>query len=97
MTRKPWDIIKSSAEKAKQDNANAKAERASLEREEQRILERVKEVTGKDLTTIEDIEAERKLLMDRITEGMQSMAKTLDEVDYLNPSDRETLVEKGIL
>lgn len=93
----PWEVIKRNANKAQQDKVRAEAERASLEREEQRILDRIRETTGKDLKTVEELEAEKTALTAKVTEAMRDMAKALNEVDYLSEQDQAFLREKGVL
>lgn len=93
----PWEVIKRNANKAQQDKVRAEAERASLEREEERILARIRETTGKDLKTVDELKAEKEALTAKVTEAMRDMAKALDEVDYLSDADREILESKGVL
>lgn len=93
----PFEIIKNNAEKAKRESMAAEAERNSLEREEERIRERIEEATGKRLTTVEEIQKEKEALTEQVMEKMKQMAQTLDEASYFSEGDRNFLIEKGVL
>lgn len=71
--------IKRAVEQEKTRKMQAEAKLDSLDSEKARILEEVKEVTGKELKTVEEVEAFASNLKQEIENHIVDMRKVLDE------------------
>ena len=82
--RSVFERIKVAVNEQKEKKVRADTRKASLTEEQQRIFAKIKELTGKDLKTMDELEEYIGNLSFEINEDVQKMQKILDDegVEY---------------